>query len=112
MINKRVERFINIQDSYSYLISFFNESTQPAIERKTQDKKIIAVGGAKGGIGKSIIATNLGVLLSSMGKETIIADFDLGGANLHLYLGESYLNKSINDYLNKNVVDKKIHTSD
>jgi flagellar biosynthesis protein FlhG len=31
--------------------------------------KIIAVGGAKGGIGKSLFVANLGVLLSQLGKK-------------------------------------------
>ena len=54
-------------------------------DKQNNWKKVIAVGGAKGGIGKSIFATNLALLLSSVGR-TVIIDLDLGGANLHLYL--------------------------
>ncbi|MDD5722874.1 MAG: P-loop NTPase [Syntrophales bacterium] len=71
-------------------------------EKRTNRKKVVAVGGAKGGIGKSIFATNLALLLSSVGR-TVIVDLDLGGANLHLYLGETRLRWSINDFLNRKV---------
>ncbi len=64
--------------------------------------KVIAVSGSKGGVGKSLIAANLAVLLSERGYKTVAVDLDLGGANLSLYLGESYLlEKTINDYLSK-----------
>ena len=65
--------------------------------------KMIAVGGAKGGIGKSLFVANLGVLLSSMGKKTVVVDLDLGGANLHLYLGVWSLPRRIDDFLEKRV---------
>ena len=67
--------------------------------------KIIAIGGAKGGTGKSIFAANLSVFLSQKGYSTIAVDLDLGGANLALYLGEKYiLDRTINDYLRKKYV--------
>jgi flagellar biosynthesis protein FlhG len=69
------------------------------------DGKIIAVGGAKGGIGKSLFAVNLAVLLSQRGFNTVIADLDLGGANLHLYLGDRKVEKTVNQFLNKKVAD-------
>ena len=50
-------------------------------------KKIITVGGGKGGVGKSIIAANLAAGLSLHGKRVIIVDADLGAANLHTILG-------------------------
>ncbi len=64
---------------------------------------MIAVGGAKGGIGKSLFVANLGVLLSAMGKKTVVVDLDLGGANLHLYLGVWSLPRRIDDFLEKRV---------
>ena len=78
-----------------------NASRKPFAGRKPENGKIIAVGGAKGGIGKSLFSVNMAVLLSRMGFRTIIADLDLGGANLHLYLGERRLGSSVNQYLNK-----------
>ena len=65
-----------------------------------QLSKIIAIGGAKGGIGKSVFTTNLGVYLAQTGKKVILIDLDLGGSSLNLYLGIKTLKLSINDYLN------------
>lgn len=65
--------------------------------------KLIAVGGAKGGIGKSLFVANLGVLLSQLGKKTVVVDLDLGGANLHLYLGVWSLTRRIDDFLTQKV---------
>jgi flagellar biosynthesis protein FlhG len=65
--------------------------------------KMIAVGGAKGGIGKSLFVANLGVLLSQLGKKTVVVDLDLGGANLHLYMGVWSLERRIDDFLTKQV---------
>jgi flagellar biosynthesis protein FlhG len=70
-----------------------------------RQQKIIAVGGAKGGIGKSTFTTNLGVFLASQGHRTVIVDLDLGGANLHLYLGKMFVTNNINDYFNSSVPD-------
>ncbi|MBC8317842.1 MAG: AAA family ATPase [Desulfobulbaceae bacterium] len=64
--------------------------------------KIIAVGGSKGGIGKSMFAANVSVFLAQKGFSVIAMDLDLGGANLALYLGEKYiLDRTINDFLKK-----------
>ncbi|MGD9211816.1 MAG: AAA family ATPase [Desulfobacteraceae bacterium] len=67
----------------------------------SKPNKIIAVGGAKGGIGKSVFCANLGVFLSSMNKRTILVDLDLGAANLHLFLGMWSLKHKLQDYLEK-----------
>jgi flagellar biosynthesis protein FlhG len=49
--------------------------------------QIIAVGGGKGGVGKSLVACNLAVSLARLGKRVVLADLDLGSANQHLLLG-------------------------
>lgn len=98
MLAKRMERFIKIRQSYDLLRTCVPKTP------KTQDKppkKIIAVGGAKGGIGKTLFAANLGVILSGMGKKAVVVDLDLGGANMHLYLGQTRVCQSINDFLGK-----------
>jgi len=48
---------------------------------------IIAVGGGKGGIGKSIISTNLAAGLAGYGKKVVLVDTDFGSSNLHALLG-------------------------
>ena len=57
---------------------------QPPAPRKP---RIWAVGGGKGGVGKSIMATNLGVAVARMGQRCVLIDADLGGANLHTMVG-------------------------
>ena len=103
MLNRRKERFLKIQASYEHLCGYFLEDTLTVYEQGSGRGDIIAVGGAKGGIGKSIFAVNLAVLLTSMGKKTVLVDLDLGGANVHLYLGELTMKGSINDFLDGTV---------
>ena len=47
----------------------------------------VAVGGGKGGVGKSIVALNLALSITKLGARAIIVDADLGSANLHTMLG-------------------------
>jgi flagellar biosynthesis protein FlhG len=51
--------------------------------------KIIAVGGGKGGVGKSLLSANLAAILGGRGQRVLAIDLDLGGANLHTYFGVS-----------------------
>ncbi len=48
---------------------------------------IIAVGGGKGGVGKSLVSANLAVRLAASGRNVVAIDLDIGGANLHTYFG-------------------------
>ena len=79
-------------------------SAQPT-NKINSKQTIIAIGGAKGGVGKSLLAANIGVFLSAQGLRTVVVDLDLGAANLHLYLGVWALRHRINDYLDKKVAD-------
>jgi flagellar biosynthesis protein FlhG len=72
-------------------------------QHATTKGRVIAVGGAKGGVGKSVLAANLGVYLAGRGFRTVVIDLDLGAANLHLYLGVWALRHRINDFLDKKV---------
>ena len=69
-------------------MALLNETSSHSagIGRKTQ---ILAVGGGKGGSGKSFIAANIGISLCKRGRRVIMVDTDLGGANLHTLLGLS-----------------------
>jgi len=78
--------------------------TIPAASAVTKtNKKIIAVGGAKGGVGKSMLSANLAVGLALLGQKVVLADLDLGGADVHLYTGVKSLAKTWNDFLDKKV---------
>jgi flagellar biosynthesis protein FlhG len=64
-------------------------------------KQIWAVGGGKGGIGKSLLASNLAISLSRLGNTVTAIDLDLGGANLHTTLGVDLPKKSLSDFISK-----------
>jgi flagellar biosynthesis protein FlhG len=49
--------------------------------------QIITIAGGKGGVGKSIIASNLAVAIAQLGRHVVLVDLDLGAANQHLLLG-------------------------
>ncbi len=50
-------------------------------------KRIITVGGGKGGVGKSIISSNLAAALALRGSKVVLVDCDLGAANQHVLFG-------------------------
>lgn len=99
---ERSYRFMEIQNAYELLACYLREKSDTPLQNSGVQKTIISVGGAKGGIGKSIFVANLGVYLSSRGFKTVVVDLDLGGSNLHLYLGNrALLTKSVNDFLKR-----------
>jgi flagellar biosynthesis protein FlhG len=58
--------------------------TQP---EKEQQKIVYAIGGGKGGVGKTVLTASLGIGLAALGNKVVIVDADLGGANLHTCIG-------------------------
>lgn len=67
------------------------------------NQKIWAIGGGKGGVGKSLVTANLSICLALMGYKVVAIDLDLGGANLHTCLGVPIPDKTLSDYLSKKV---------
>jgi flagellar biosynthesis protein FlhG len=51
--------------------------------------RLIAIGGGRGGVGKSLIAVNLAVYLAQLGRSVVLVDADHGGSNLHCHFGLS-----------------------
>lgn len=78
-------------------------SESVTLTTENHKNRFIAIGGAKGGIGKSLFAANLAVSLANKGWKTLIIDLDLGAPNLHLYFGETSLDRSVNYFINKSV---------
>jgi flagellar biosynthesis protein FlhG len=64
--------------------------------------RLWAVGGGKGGVGKSVISANLAVTLARQGKSCILLDADLGGANLHTLFGIAQPRVTLTDLFNRN----------
>ncbi|HJL18519.1 MAG TPA: helix-turn-helix domain-containing protein [Sandaracinaceae bacterium LLY-WYZ-13_1] len=61
------------------------EDEAPAAPKRPS--RVVSVTGAKGGVGKSVVASNLAVYLASIGRRVVLVDADVGGANLHTILG-------------------------
>ena len=66
--------------------------------REEKEGKIWAIGGGKGGTGKTFITSAMGTYLAGKGKRVILIDIDIGGANLHSFLGISRPKKSLTDF--------------
>ena len=63
--------------------------------------RIVAVAGAKGGTGKSLIAGNIGIYLATLGKRVVLVDAALGSANLHTFIGASQPQRSLAEVLSQ-----------
>jgi flagellar biosynthesis protein FlhG len=68
-------------------------------------KKIWAIGGGKGGVGKSLVSANVAICLALMGHKVVAVDLDLGGANLHTCLGLPIPQTTLSDYVSKKVTN-------
>ncbi len=66
-------------------------------------RRVVSVGGGKGGIGKSLISANLGIELARRGKRVVLVDADLGGANLHTTLGIDLPRRTLSDFIERKV---------
>lgn len=112
----RHERFIRIQRAYEFLNVYleamrergdempcFHPTQKTALDHhpNARHKTIIAVGGAKGGIGKTVLAANISAGLASLGKKVVAIDLDLGGANLHLHLGIKFPSVTLQHYFKR-----------
>jgi flagellar biosynthesis protein FlhG len=66
-------------------------------------RRVVSIGGGKGGIGKSLISANLGIELARRGKRVVLFDADLGGANLHTTLGLDVPKRTLSDFIERKV---------
>ncbi|HIK57638.1 MAG TPA: hypothetical protein EYF96_00895 [Nitrospinaceae bacterium] len=73
----------------------------------TNPINIIAVGGGKGGIGKSVICTNLAAGMALGGQKVILMDTDFGASNLHALLGISNPPYGFQDFFNTDITDPR-----
>ncbi|MBK7863250.1 MAG: P-loop NTPase [Archangiaceae bacterium] len=74
---------------------------KPRVVKTTRARRIVAVGGGKGGIGKSLVSANLGIALAQRGSSVVLVDADLGGANLHSCLGVPQPQVSLSDFIDR-----------
>lgn len=61
--------------------------TLPPPSRLPRGKRVIVVGGGRGGVGKATLTLNLGVYFAQLGRNVVVCDGDPAGSNLHAMLG-------------------------
>jgi flagellar biosynthesis protein FlhG len=61
--------------------------------------RVVAIGGGKGGVGKSLVAANVGIFLATLGKRVILLDAAFGAANLHIFAGVPRPSRSLAEAL-------------
>jgi flagellar biosynthesis protein FlhG len=64
--------------------------------------RVVAIGGGKGGVGKSLVAANVGIFLATLGKRVILVDGSFGAANLHIFAGVPRPTRSLSEALAAN----------
>jgi flagellar biosynthesis protein FlhG len=64
---------------------------------------IISIASGKGGVGKSVIAANLALLLAKQGKRVTLADLDVGGSDIHILFGHMNPPLTLTDFLSRRV---------
>ena len=67
--------------------------------------RLLAIGGGKGGVGKTFVTTNLATALARLGKRVVVVDVDLDGANLHTCLGVPAPRRSLADFVSEREED-------
>jgi len=67
--------------------------------------RLLAVGGGKGGVGKTFVTANLATALARLGKRVVVVDVDLDGANLHTCLGVPAPQRSLADFVSEREED-------
>jgi flagellar biosynthesis protein FlhG len=81
----------------------FPTRPRAAPKARPRARRVVAVGGGKGGIGKSLVSANLGIALAARGSKVVLVDADLGGANLHTCLGVAQPRVTLSDFVEKRV---------
>jgi flagellar biosynthesis protein FlhG len=69
-------------------------------QKQSLAPRIIAVGGGKGGVGKTMLVSSIATSLAMRGYNTLAVDLDLGGANLHTWLAEPLVQPTLAEFIN------------
>jgi flagellar biosynthesis protein FlhG len=61
--------------------------------------RVVAIAGGKGGVGKSLVAANVGIFLATLGKKVILVDGAFGTPNLHIFAGVPRPSRTLSEAL-------------
>ncbi|OQW35765.1 MAG: hypothetical protein A4E19_16075 [Nitrospira sp. SG-bin1] len=64
---------------------------------------VISVASGKGGVGKSVVSVNLALVLARGGRQVVLADLDVGGADAHVLVGLLNPEHTLTDFLNHRI---------
>jgi flagellar biosynthesis protein FlhG len=67
--------------------------------------RLLAVGGGKGGVGKTMLSANLAAAMARAGQRVVAVDTDLEGANLHTALGVPSPRTSLAEFVARRELD-------
>ena len=97
MAHQAVQEALRDRSSPSYIPQVSTQVAQ-VIATHGWEKSVVAVWGAKGGVGKSTISENLAAILGVLAnRNTLLIDTNMAGGNVHIHLGcpESQIPKNI-----------------
>jgi len=64
---------------------------------------LISIGSGKGGVGKSVLSSNIAVILAAKGFKVTLVDLDAGGADCHILLGHFRPKHTLADFMLRRV---------
>lgn len=70
-----------------------------AVSVPAMTPRVVAIAGGKGGVGKSLVAANVGIFLATLGKRVVLIDGSFGAANLHIFAGVPRPPRSLSETL-------------
>lgn len=64
---------------------------------------VVSIASGKGGVGKSVVSVNLALVLARKGKQVVLTDLDVGGADAHVLVGLLNPSLTLTDFLNHRI---------
>ncbi len=77
----------DVGDEDAFTPAFDDEPLVTEVEVPRGARRVIAVGGGRGGAGKSLLSQSLAVYFAQLGKSVVLVDLDPTGSNLHVPFG-------------------------